>query len=89
MRKSIRRIGAIVGTTAAAGAMSVAMAAPANATAWDCSDFLARMGYAHSSQIDEACAVGERIERYPDCLFMLLEVVAPRDAEIACKLALW
>ncbi len=84
-----RRLGSVIGVAIAAASIPLAAALPAQATAEDCTTYLAGAGYIVGPQVENSCNLGAGPFPKPEfCITGLQSLdVAPNHASAACELA--
>ena len=92
MRKLEKQIAAVTGTTAAVAGFTLAMSAPARATAWDCQAYLSGLGYVVGPNVTNACATGAEEETWAEAncrIGLIYNQVAQEHAIEACVRTAW
>jgi hypothetical protein len=89
MRRTFQRVAATAATVITIGALSVAIAAPANATPAGCENYLKARGYIVGPKVKSACYAGRIGGAGVDkCFAALVKIsVHSNHAEEACKIA--
>jgi hypothetical protein len=86
----MKRLAAMTGMTAAISVISLVVAVPAHANAYDCQHYLQLSGYQIGERVVSACANGQTgtLGGYVICVGELTAVhVNPTDSKNACVLA--
>jgi hypothetical protein len=87
VRKAMKQVAAAIGTLVAASTLPLLIAAPAQATPYQCGQYLDDHGYVVGPGVVQACSANDSPGSDIGCVVGLMNLkVTQADAEAACNL---